>query len=92
MLDFLSDILSRLSLKGTLYFRTSFVEPFGVKVPAFENVALPLQIKGGGKPAEIAEHVEELLSWVGLEDRMHARRIKPSTLVTFLSTILRHPI
>ena len=44
---------------------------------AFENVALPLQIKGGGKPAEIAEHVEELLSWVGLEDRMHAR---PATL------------
>jgi AraC family transcriptional activator of mtrCDE len=38
MLDVLSDILTRLSVKGTLYFRTSFTEPWGVKVPAFENV------------------------------------------------------
>lgn len=39
MLDLLSDILTRLSLKGTLYFRTSFTEPWGVRVPAFRNVA-----------------------------------------------------
>ena len=39
MLDILSDILTRLSVRGTLYFRTSFTEPWGVKVPAFENVA-----------------------------------------------------
>lgn len=39
MLDLLSDILTRLSLRGTLYFRTSFREPWGVKVPAFSNVA-----------------------------------------------------
>jgi len=39
MLDLLSDILTRLSLRGTLYFRTSFTEPWGVKVPAFSNVA-----------------------------------------------------
>ncbi|MBW4707440.1 AraC family transcriptional regulator [Roseobacter sp. YSTF-M11] len=39
MLDILSDILTRLSVKGTLYFRTSFTEPWGIKVPAFENVA-----------------------------------------------------
>lgn len=39
MLDLLSDILTKLSLKGTLYFRTSFTEPWGVQVPAFENVA-----------------------------------------------------
>ena len=39
MLDLLSDILMRLSLRGTLYFRTSFTEPWGVKVPAFSNVA-----------------------------------------------------
>jgi AraC family transcriptional activator of mtrCDE len=39
MLDLLSDILTRLSLKGTLYFRTSFTPPWGVVVPAFENVA-----------------------------------------------------
>ena len=39
MLDLLSDILTRLSLRGTLYFRTSFSEPWGVKVPAFADVA-----------------------------------------------------
>lgn len=39
MLDLLSDILTRLSLKGTLYFRSSFSEPWGVQVPAFSNVA-----------------------------------------------------
>jgi len=39
MLDPLSDILTRLSLRGTLYFRTSFAEPWGVRVPAFRNVA-----------------------------------------------------
>ncbi|MBT8417948.1 MAG: AraC family transcriptional regulator [Silicimonas sp.] len=38
MLDLLSDILTRLSLQGTLYFRTSFTEPWGVRVPAFRNV------------------------------------------------------
>ncbi len=39
MLDLLSDILTRLSLKGTFYFRTSFTPPFGIQVPSFENVA-----------------------------------------------------
>ncbi len=39
MLDLLSDILTRLSLRGTFYFRTSFTPPFGVQVPGFENVA-----------------------------------------------------
>ncbi|MFC3050457.1 cell division ATP-binding protein FtsE [Kordiimonas pumila] len=43
---------------------------------AFENVALPLRIQGA-KRAQIADHVEELLCWVGLEGRMHAR---PATL------------
>jgi len=43
---------------------------------AFENVALPLRLQGA-KKAQVADHVEELLSWVGLEDRMHAR---PATL------------
>lgn len=38
MLDLLSDILTRLSLQGTLYFRTSFTEPWGVRVPGFTNV------------------------------------------------------
>ena len=39
MLDLLSDVLTRLSLRGTLYFRTSFTEPWGVRVPALKNVA-----------------------------------------------------
>ncbi|MCL5778071.1 AraC family transcriptional regulator [Limibaculum sp. FT325] len=39
MLDLLSDILTRLSLRGTLYFRTSFTEPWGLRVPPFRNVA-----------------------------------------------------
>lgn len=39
MLDVLSDILIRLSVQGTLYFRTCFTAPFGVKVPQFSNVA-----------------------------------------------------
>ena len=43
---------------------------------AFENVALPLQICGATR-SDIATHVEELLDWVGLQDRIHA---KPSTL------------
>jgi cell division transport system ATP-binding protein len=43
---------------------------------AFDNVALPLLIKGA-KKSDIANHVEELLSWVDLEERMHAR---PATL------------
>ncbi len=43
---------------------------------AVENVALPLRISGG-KGAEIEEHVEELLTWVGLKGRMKSR---PPTL------------
>lgn len=39
MLDTLSDILVRLSVQGTLYFRTSFTLPWGVAVPEYENVA-----------------------------------------------------
>jgi len=38
-MDILSDILGTLKLKGTLYFRTSFTSPWGVTVPAFENVS-----------------------------------------------------
>lgn len=39
MLDVLSDVLARLAIKGTLYFRTAFTSPWGVEVPPFENVA-----------------------------------------------------
>lgn len=38
-MDLLSDILLRLNLKGSLYFRTSFTSPWGVEVPPFQNVA-----------------------------------------------------
>ncbi len=38
-MDLLSDILSHMRLTGTLYFRTSFTSPWGVRVPSFENVA-----------------------------------------------------
>ena len=38
-MDLLSDILSRMQLSGTLYFRTSFTSPWSVRVPQFENVA-----------------------------------------------------
>ena len=38
-MDVLSDILSRLGVKGTLYFRTSFTSPWSIRVPSFEDVA-----------------------------------------------------
>jgi len=43
---------------------------------AFDNVALPLRI-AGVRAADYAHDVEELLTWVGLGDRMQAR---PPTL------------
>jgi cell division transport system ATP-binding protein len=43
---------------------------------AFDNVALPLRI-AGRRAQNYAQDVEELLSWVGLGDRLHAR---PPTL------------
>lgn len=43
---------------------------------AFDNAALPLRI-AGQKPDSYRNDVAELLAWVGLRDRMHAR---PATL------------
>jgi cell division transport system ATP-binding protein len=43
---------------------------------ALDNVALPLRI-AGVKRRQAEEHVAELLAWVGLAERMHAR---PPTL------------
>ena len=43
---------------------------------AFDNVALPLRI-AGKRPADYRRDVEELLSWVGLGDRLNAN---PPTL------------
>jgi AraC-like DNA-binding protein len=39
MVDLLSDILMQLSLKGSLYFRTSFRPAWGVRVPQYSDVA-----------------------------------------------------
>lgn len=64
MLDLLSDILTNLSLRGTLYFRTSFTKPWGVAVPRYENVArfhfahrgqCLLQVEGGAEPVVLAQ-------------------------------------
>ena len=38
-MDLLSDILAKLKLKGTLYFRTSFTSPWSVQVPPYQRVA-----------------------------------------------------
>ncbi|MEM7221875.1 MAG: AraC family transcriptional regulator [Pseudomonadota bacterium] len=38
-MDVLSDILDLVRLQGSLYFRTAFNAPWGVKVPAYKNVA-----------------------------------------------------
>ena len=38
-MDVLSDILNVVKLQGSLYFRTEFSPPFGVRVPPFANVA-----------------------------------------------------
>lgn len=38
-MDLLSDILTRIKLTGTLYFRTSFTSPWSIKVPSYQNVA-----------------------------------------------------
>jgi cell division transport system ATP-binding protein len=43
---------------------------------AFDNVALPLRL-AGSRPGEYTHDVEELLSWVGLGEKMHCR---PATL------------
>jgi cell division transport system ATP-binding protein len=43
---------------------------------AFDNVALPLRL-AGVRPGEYSRDVEELLSWVGLGAKLHA---KPPTL------------
>ena len=38
-MDALSDILSHVKFRGSLYFTTEFSSPWGVHVPAFSNVA-----------------------------------------------------
>lgn len=64
MLDLLSDILTSLSMRGTLYFRTSLTTPWGIEVPPFENVArfhfahrgnCLIEVAGCEKPVAIAQ-------------------------------------
>ena len=64
MLDLLSDILTNLSMRGTLYFRTSFTKPWGVEVPAYENVArfhfahrgqCVVRVEGADEPVALAQ-------------------------------------
>lgn len=64
MLDLLSDILTNLSMRGTLYFRTSFTKPWGVAVPSYQNVArfhfahrgsCLVRVKGVDAPVNVAQ-------------------------------------
>lgn len=64
MLDLLSDILTSLSMRGTLYFRTSLTSPWGIEVPSFENVArfhfahrgdCLIEVNGAEKPVALAQ-------------------------------------
>ncbi|MEM7303078.1 MAG: AraC family transcriptional regulator [Pseudomonadota bacterium] len=64
MLDLLSDILTNLSMRGTLYFRTSLTTPWGIEVPPYENVArfhfahrggCLIEVEGCKKPVTIAQ-------------------------------------
>ena len=64
MLDLLSDILTNLSMRGTIYFRTSFTKPWGVAVPKYENVArfhfahrgnCLVRVDGMKKPVDLAQ-------------------------------------
>jgi AraC family transcriptional regulator, activator of mtrCDE len=67
-MDILSDILLRLNLKGSLYFRTSFTSPWGIEVPRHENVARfhyahkgSCLVRVGGQPAVIRMQQGDLL-------------------------------
>ena len=64
MLDLLSDILTNLSMRGTLYFRTSLTTPWGIEVPSYENVArfhfahrgnCLIEVDGCEKPVSVAQ-------------------------------------
>ncbi len=64
MLDLLSDILTNLSMRGTIYFRTSFTKPWGVAVPRYENVArfhfahrgnCLIRVEGVDDPVDLAQ-------------------------------------
>ncbi|MEO1001241.1 MAG: cupin domain-containing protein, partial [Pseudomonadota bacterium] len=60
----MSDILTRLSVEGVIYFRTSFSAPFGVRVPEFRDVVrfhfahrggCDVVVEGRAEPVRLAE-------------------------------------
>lgn len=60
-MDLLSNILHVMKLTGTLYFRTSFTSPWGVEVPAFENVSRFHYVHRGRCFAQVAGQDREIL-------------------------------
>lgn len=57
-MDLLSDILKLMKLKGTLYFRTDFSPPWGLLVPAYENVCRFHFVQQGSCWLKIADRAE----------------------------------
>lgn len=64
MLEILSDILTNMTMRGTMYFRTSFTKPWGVSVPGIENGAwfhfarrgaCLVRIEGVDEPVDLAQ-------------------------------------
>lgn len=58
-MDVLSDILDHLKFRGSLYFATEFSSPWGIQVPAYQNVArfhlatggdCWIEVNGSGEP------------------------------------------
>ena len=60
-MDLLSDILNLMKLSGTLYFRTSFTSPWGVEVPAFQNVSRFHYVQRGRCFADVEGSSEPVL-------------------------------
>ena len=63
-MDLFSDILMRLAMRGTLYFRTAFSSPWGVEVPAYPHVArfhfahrgtCLVRVAGAARPVRLRE-------------------------------------
>ena len=60
-MDLLSNVLSVMNLSGTLYFRTAFTAPWGVRVPPFERVARFHYVHRGRCFVRIAERGDVVL-------------------------------
>lgn len=60
-MDILSDILSGIKMRGSLYFRTEFTPPWGVRVPALHNVARFHLVSRGQSWVRVGEHDRSIL-------------------------------